>query len=147
MFMCLQVFLGQLCRGHSPVRDPPEEIRRRFDQWVAMHQQHLPAGAPSLLGPSSAASSGPSPHPSTMLAHSPSAVAAAAAAAMGSHHPLQSRGGPGHFGPGDPRRLQHSPSKMDTLHPGLPEHVHPALQVIDSYLLETSRMGTFLMSN
>lgn len=105
------------------MQEPNEETRRRFEQWVALHQQHMPTGTPPLLGPSAAsAAGGPPPHHASMLGHS------SAAAAMGA---AMQRPGPGHYGSGDPRRLQHPSSvKLEGLsHPGLPEHVHPALQV------------------
>jgi hypothetical protein len=114
-----QSFISQICRGQNPSSEPTEETRRRFDQWLALHQQHVPPGSlPLIAAP-------PTPtHPSPSMLGHPASMASIP------------RPTP-HFNDHHHRRLPHSPSKMDALsqHPGMPDHMHPALQVKLSLLL------------
>ncbi|XP_059480561.1 uncharacterized protein LOC132199673 isoform X2 [Neocloeon triangulifer] len=119
-------FLSQICRGQSPSMEPSEEVKRRFDQWLAMHQQ--PPGSMPILGGAPAVPQPPHPSPS-LLGHPPSMASIP-------------RPTP-HFV--DHRRLPHSPSKLDSLaqHPGMPDHMHPALQTVQSqYPTQKTRMRT-----
>ncbi|XP_065344664.1 uncharacterized protein dve isoform X3 [Cloeon dipterum] len=118
-------FLTQICRGQNPTSEPNDETKRRFEQWLAVHQQ--PTGVHQMIG---AAAVPPPPHPSPSM--------------MGHHPSMASLPRPTpHFG--DHRRLPISPTKLESLaqHPGMPDHMHPALQTVQSqYPTQKTRMRT-----